>query len=79
LAYIEQRYHREGVGLGIFSLPARPLVEKNDKADLEPGDKIQMPDSATILPRFPDDDERMHWRGDEVRIKSLPRFLPAGE
>ena len=77
LAYIESRYHQEDNELGIFSLPGRPLVEKPDKAELAPGDKIQMPDAATILPRFPDDDEQSHWRGEEVR--SLPRFLPAGE
>jgi glycine cleavage system T protein len=77
LAYVESRYHREGDEIGIFSLPTRPVVEKEDKADLEPGDKIQLPDSATILTRFPEDDERSHWRGEEVT--SVPRFLPAGE
>jgi glycine hydroxymethyltransferase len=77
LAYIESRYHREGNEIGIFSLPARPVVEKEDKADLAPGDKIQLPDSATILLRFPDDDEVSHWRGEEVT--SVPHFLPAGE
>jgi glycine hydroxymethyltransferase len=77
LAYIESRYHREGDEIGIFSLPARPKAEKENKADLQPGDSIQLPDTATILTRFPDDDEVSHWRGKEVR--SLPRFLPAGE
>jgi glycine cleavage system T protein len=77
LAYVEERYHREGDAIGIFSLPARPVLEKDDKAHLEPGDKIQLPDSATILMRFPDDDERSHWRGEKV--VSPPRFLPAGE
>jgi glycine hydroxymethyltransferase len=77
LAYVESRYHREGDEIDIFSLPSRPLKEREDKADLRPGDKIQLPDTATILPRFPDDDERTHWRGQEVR--SVPSFLPAGE
>jgi glycine cleavage system T protein len=77
LAYIEARYHREGDEIGIFSLPARPVKEREDKADLSPGDKIQLPDSATILTRFPDDDEISHWRGEEVT--SIPRFLPSGE
>jgi glycine cleavage system T protein len=77
LAYIESRYHREGDEIDIFSLPARPVKEREDKADLTPGDKIQLPDTATILLRFPDDDEHTHWRGEEVR--SIPRFLPAGE
>jgi glycine hydroxymethyltransferase len=77
LAYVESRYHKEGSEVGIFSLPARPVVEKCDKAELEPGDKIQLPDVATILPRFPDDDERSHWRGETVT--SVPSFLPSGE
>jgi glycine cleavage system T protein len=77
LAYIESRYHREGDPIDIFSLPSRPVTEKDNKADLEPGDKIQLPDAATILTRFPDDDERSHWRGEKV--ESVPRFLPAGE
>jgi glycine cleavage system T protein len=77
LAYVESRYHREGDELGIFSLPARPVMEKENKASLEPGDKIQLPDTATILTRFPDDEERSHWRGQTVT--SVPRFLPAGE
>jgi glycine cleavage system T protein len=77
LAYVETRYHREGDELGIFSLPSRPVVERDNKAALEPGDKIQLPDAATILPRFPDDDERSHWRGETV--ESVPSFLPAGE
>jgi glycine hydroxymethyltransferase len=77
LAYVESRYHRAGDEIGIFSLPAKPVVEKEDKADLAPGDKIQLPDTATILSRFPDDDEISHWRGEEVT--SIPRFLPAGE
>jgi glycine hydroxymethyltransferase len=79
LAYIEERYHRQGTGLGIFSLPTRPVLEKTDKANLEPGDQIQVPDSATILSRFPDDDERAHWRGNKVQGRTVPRFLPAGE
>jgi glycine hydroxymethyltransferase len=77
LAYIESRYHREGDQIGIFSLPSRPMTERDNKADLEPGDKIQLPDSATILTRFPEDEERSHWRGEKV--ESVPRFLPAGE
>ena len=77
LTYIERRYHRAGGEIGIFSLPRRPLVEKCDKAELELGDKIQLPDMATILLRFPDDEEQSHWRGQEVR--SVPHFLPAGE
>jgi glycine cleavage system T protein len=77
LAYIESRYHRPGDEIGLFSLPSRRVVERENKADLEPGDQVQVPDGATLLTRFPDDDERSHWRGQ--RIQSLPGFLPSGE
>jgi glycine cleavage system T protein len=79
LAYVESRYHRPGDEIGLFSLPAKPLVEKEDKANLEPGDQIQLPDAATILLRFPDNEERSHWRGDAKQVESAPGFLPAGE
>ncbi|MCL7452909.1 MAG: glycine cleavage system aminomethyltransferase GcvT [Anaerolineae bacterium] len=77
LAYVESRYHRAGDEIGIFSLPSRPVRERQDKADLEPGDTVQLPDKATILSRFPQDEEVANWRGHEVA--SIPRFLPAGE
>jgi glycine cleavage system T protein len=77
LAYVESRYHRAGDEIGIFSLPSRPVKEKDDKADLAPGDMVQLPDAATILTRFPGDDEISHWRGEAVA--SAPRFLPSGE
>ncbi|MBM3123371.1 MAG: aminomethyl transferase family protein, partial [Chloroflexi bacterium] len=63
LAYIQSRYHKQGDQIGVFTLPAKPLVEKANKADLQPGDKVQLPDAATVLRRFPDKDERAHWRG----------------
>jgi glycine hydroxymethyltransferase len=77
LAYVESRYHRPGDEIGIFALPARPVMEKEDKAELAPGDSVQIPDAATILTRFPDLDEVAHWRGEPVT--SVPSFLPAGE
>ena len=77
MAYVESRYHRPGDEIGIFSLPAKPLVEKEDKAGLQPGDQIQLPDAATILARFPDAEERAHWRGE--RVEMTPSFQPAAE
>jgi glycine hydroxymethyltransferase len=77
LAYLESRYHRAGDGIGIFSLPAKPLLEREDKADLQPGDQVQLPDEATILTRFPDNEERAHWRGEKV--EALPGLTPPGE
>jgi glycine hydroxymethyltransferase len=62
LAYIQSRYARPGDGLGIINLPAKPLLEKANKAELEPGDKVLLPDAATLLGRFPDTAERGRWR-----------------
>jgi glycine cleavage system T protein len=77
MAYIQSRYHREEDEIGIFSLPSRPVKEPEDKADLALGDTVQIPDTATILMRFPDDDERSHWRGEEV--SRVPSFFPGSE
>ena len=77
LAYIEGRYHRPGDEIGLFSLPGKPVVEKENKADLAPGDQIQLPDAATLLPRFPDPTERAHWRGQGV--EPAPEAPPVGE
>jgi glycine cleavage system T protein len=63
LAYVQSRHARPGDEIGIINLPLKPFAEKPDKAALEPGDKIQLPDAATILRRFPDAGERAHWRG----------------
>ncbi len=65
LAYIQGRSARVGEEIGIYNLPAKALVEKDNKAELQPGDKVALSDSATILPRFPDKVERQHWRAVE--------------
>ena len=62
LAYIQSRYAKPGDEIGIFNVPGKPMVEKTNKADLAPGDKVSLPDAATLLPRFPDKAERAHWR-----------------
>ena len=62
LAYVQSRYAKPGDEIGIFNIPAKPVVEKTNKADLAPGDKVALPDAATLLPRFPDKAERAHWR-----------------
>ncbi len=66
LAYIQSRYAKPGDEIGIFNVPAKPVVEKPNKADLTPGDKVALPDAATLLPRFPDRAERAHWRGESA-------------
>ena len=60
LAYVQSRYAKPGDEIGIFNVPAKPVVEKSNKADLTPGDKVALPDAATLLPRFPDKAERAH-------------------
>jgi len=77
LAYIQSRYHRPGEEIGIFNLPAKPVEEKSNKADLEPGDKVQLPDVATLLPRFPDPVERARWR--DQPLEQVDAAEPAGE
>jgi glycine hydroxymethyltransferase len=62
LAYVQSRYAKPGDEIGVFNVPAKPVVEKTNKADLTPGDKVSLPDAATLLPRFPDKAERAHWR-----------------
>jgi glycine cleavage system T protein len=63
LAYVGSRYARPGDEIGVYALPPKPLVERPNKADLTPGDKVSVPDDATLLLRFPDKAERAHWRG----------------
>jgi glycine cleavage system T protein len=62
LAYVQSRFARPGDEIGVYSLPPRPALEKPNKADLSVGDKVSLPDAATLLPRFPDQAERAHWR-----------------
>ena len=62
LAYVQGRYAKPGDEIGIFNVPGKPMIEKPNKADLAPGDKVALPDAATLLPRFPDKAERAHWR-----------------
>jgi len=75
LAYVQSRYAKPGDEISIFNLPAKPLVEKDNKAELQPGDKIALSDTATLVPRFPNKDERARWRGD---LTSAPAQPPAG-
>ncbi len=77
LAYVQSRYAKSGDEIGIFNLPAKPVVERDNKADLAPGDKVALPDAAVLLPRFPDKAERAHWRG-QATPTAAPA-APAGE
>ena len=52
LAYVEKRYNRPGVQIGIFNLPSRPRAEKA-REELTPGDRVLLHDEAVVLSRFP--------------------------
>jgi hypothetical protein len=62
LAYVQSRYAKPGDEIGIFNLPAKPLVEKDNKAGAAAGRQDRASDEATLLPRFPDKAERAKWR-----------------
>ena len=71
LAYLESRHAQLGDEIGVFSLPAKALFEKANKAELVPGDRVHLPDAATIIRRFPGPPERAHWLGgDAVPVQS---------
>lgn len=62
LAYLEVGQAEPGSELEIFSLPARPVREKPDKAALEVSDRVVLTERAVILERFPTAEEREGWR-----------------
>lgn len=53
LAIVDRRYMTEGVPLGIFVLPEKPLAEK-PKPELAAGDRVLLHVEATVLKRFPE-------------------------
>jgi glycine hydroxymethyltransferase len=62
LAYVDKRYNREGEQIGVFPLPGKvPPCKAMD--ELTAGDKVLLHDEATVLTRFPDDEEKETWRG----------------
>jgi glycine hydroxymethyltransferase len=52
LAIVEKKHTKAGTPIGIFNLPARARPEK-PREELEPGDRVLLPDEAVILSRFP--------------------------
>jgi glycine hydroxymethyltransferase len=51
-AYVREDYAAPGTRVGIFQTGGRARTEK-PKNELEPGDRVQLHDSATVLRRFP--------------------------
>jgi hypothetical protein len=63
---VDQRYNRAGEQIGIFNVPAKaPPCKAMD--ELTAGDKVLLHDEATVLTRFPDDEEKETWRGRPAR------------
>jgi hypothetical protein len=63
LACVESRYAKEGATIGIFVLPEgkrRPAETAWDALDV--GTQVPLHNQATILTRFPEDEERTTWR-----------------
>jgi glycine hydroxymethyltransferase len=54
LAIVNRRHTDEGTPIGIFVLPSGKMLAEKQKAELEMGDKVQLPTEATVLPRFPE-------------------------
>ena len=52
LAYVQSRYAKPGDEIGIFD-PGKPVVEKTNKANLTPGDKVALPDHGDPAPALP--------------------------
>ncbi|NIO71533.1 MAG: glycine cleavage system aminomethyltransferase GcvT [Anaerolineae bacterium] len=70
LAYVDKRYNREGEQIGIFTLPGKvPPCKGMD--ELTAGDKVLLHDEATVLTRFPDDEEKETWRGRPGRVTTF--------
>ncbi len=57
LAYVEGKYNREGVQIGIISLPHRRVPPAKPVEELVLGDKMLLHEKATVLTRFPEEEE----------------------
>jgi glycine cleavage system T protein len=61
LAYVEKRYNEAGTAIGIFPLPHGKKGPEKAIEDLAQGDKVPLHIWATVLARFPEDEERAIW------------------
>ena len=53
LAYVDQKYNREGVQIGIIPLPHDKVPPTKPVEELSLGDKMLLQEWATVLTRFP--------------------------
>jgi glycine hydroxymethyltransferase len=57
LAYVDRKYNREGVQIGVIPLPHRKVPPTKPVEELALGDKMLLHEKATVLPRFPEEEE----------------------
>ena len=61
LAYAEKRYNEPGVEIGVFPLPHGKQREAKPIKDLAAGDRVPLRIRATVLTRFPEEEEKDSW------------------
>ncbi len=61
LAYVEKRYNEAGTEVGIFPLPHGKKGPEKAIEDLAQGDRVPLHIWATVLTRFPEDEEKNIW------------------
>jgi len=61
MAYVEKRYNEPGTEMGIFPLPHGKERPAKAIQDLAKGDKVPLHIWATVLTRFPEDEEKAFW------------------
>ncbi|MCD6553331.1 MAG: glycine cleavage system aminomethyltransferase GcvT [Anaerolineae bacterium] len=73
MALVDRRYTEPGSAIAIYPAPPRRRrPSAKPPAELEPGDKVVLPEWATILTRFPEEE------GEKDKI-ATKRFFPAHE
>jgi len=61
LAYVDKRYNEAATEIGIFPLPHGKKALAKAIKDLEKGDRVPLHVWATVLTRFPEDEEKDTW------------------
>jgi glycine cleavage system T protein len=61
LAYVEKRYNEPGVEIGVFPIPHGKGGPAKPIEDLEDGDRVPLHIWATVLTRFPVEEEQAIW------------------
>jgi glycine cleavage system T protein len=61
LAYVKKRYNEPGVEIGIFPLPHSKGDTAKPIGELAEGDRVPLHVWATVLTRFPQDEEKAFW------------------